>query len=44
MYDIMMAPGSNVYLSRNVLGEITVWRELELAGVPGLVIHNLNVS
>lgn len=34
----------SVYLSWNVLGEITVWGELELTGVPGPVIHNLNVS
>lgn len=34
----------SVYLAWNVLGEITVWGELELTGVPGPVIHYLNVS
>lgn len=40
----MTAPSALRYLSWNVLGEITVRGELELAGVPGPVIHNLNVS
>lgn len=34
----------SVYLAWNVLGEITVRGELELTGVPGPVIHYLNVS
>lgn len=33
-----------VYLAWNIPGEITVGRELELAGLLGPVIHNLNVS
>ena len=32
-----------IYLPRNIPGEITVGRELELAGLFGPVIHNLNV-
>lgn len=33
----------SIYLPRDVPGEITVGRELELAGLLGPVIHNLNV-
>lgn len=47
MYDIMPTPGMRcgfIYLPWNILGEITVGRALELAGVLGPVIHNLNIS
>lgn len=47
LYDIMPSLISvwkgRIYLPRNVPGEITVGRELELAGLFGPVIHNLNV-